>query len=87
MSTFSSSLISELITITFAGLSTSGSIAVTGLRVGDVVINGEVNDSPVWASFSAQFEPVISSTGHIKQLGSGDLSSANFKVYLVRSVL
>ena len=86
MNTFSSSLISSVITITFSGLSNSGSISVPGLSIGDIVVNGSVNGLSVWPSFASFFEPVISVANQFQQLG-GNLVGPTFTVYLIRPVL
>jgi hypothetical protein len=86
MSTFLSSVVSSVLTITFDGLASSGGVSVTGLLVGDIILNGSVEGLSEWPNFEALFEPVVSVNNELQQL-SGDLTGVSFTVYLIRPVL
>lgn len=80
------SLISELVTATFSGLSAAGAITISGLAVGDVIVTGTVNGLPLWNSFAPFFESVVSVAGELQQL-SGDMVGPTFVIYLIRPIL
>jgi hypothetical protein len=84
--TVSSSLISSVITATFSALDGPGSISLSGLLAGDIVVNGSVNGLSVWSSFASYFEPVVSVNGELQQTG-GDLTGPTFVVYFIIPVL
>ena len=86
MSTLNVALLGNVVTITFTALAGAGAVSVPGLDVGDILVAGAINGTPVWPAFASFFEPVVSVANQLQQLG-GDLIGPTFTVYLLRPAL